>query len=60
VSDAITAVADDGSATIAIDVDSTPVANGDPATWAEGENIVTITVTSGSEIAEYKVYVTKS
>ena len=56
----ITAVAMDGEATIAIDVDETPVANGAAATWAEGENIVTVTVTSGTETEVYTVAVTKS
>jgi hypothetical protein len=56
----ITAVAMDGEATIAIDVDETPVENGAAATWAVGENIVTVTVTSGSETEVYTVAVTKS
>ena len=37
----------------------TPVVNGAAATWAEGANIVTINVTSGTETETYVVTVTK-
>lgn len=57
---AITAVAMDGEATIEIDVDDTPVANGASATWAEGANEVSVVVTSGGETETYTVVVTKS
>lgn len=56
----ITAVAMDGEATIAIDVDDTPVANGAAAAWADGANEVSIVVTSGGETETYTVVVTKS
>ncbi|HBV86888.1 MAG TPA: phage major capsid protein [Desulfosporosinus sp.] len=56
----ITAVAKDGEATIEILNGETPVANGAAATWATGENTVTITVTSGTETETYTVIVTKS
>ena len=57
---AITAVAMDGEATIEIDVDETPVANGAAATWAEGANEVSVVVTSAGETETYTVVVTKS
>lgn len=55
----ITAVAKAG-ATIAIDVDGTPVDNGKTATWTDGENTVTITVTYKTVTAKYTVVVTYS
>lgn len=60
-SDTITAVAEDENADITIDVDSTPVVNGEAATWVEGVNLVTIKVEIVDvETAYYKVWVTKS
>lgn len=56
---AITATPTDEDATVAIDVDDTTVVSGASATWAEGENIVTITVTNGDEEIIYTVTVTK-
>lgn len=56
----ITATAAKTDATVAIDVDGTPVASGAAATWALGENIVTITVTFGTTTKTYTVTVTKS
>lgn len=56
----ITAVAKDGEATIVIKNGETPVANGAAATWAAGENTLTVTVTSGTETETYTVIVTKS
>ena len=56
----ITAVSMDGEATIEILNGETPVVNGTAATWATGENIVTINVTSGTETETYTVTVTKS
>ena len=56
----ITAVAMNGEATIAILNGSTPVVNGAAATWAAGENTVTITVTIGEASETYTVTVTKS
>lgn len=56
----ITAVAEDGGATIAIDVDGVTVTNGNPATWAAGLNHVVITVTNGADVAKYYIFVTAS
>ena len=56
----VTAVAKDGDATIEILNGSTPVTNGTAATWADGENILTINVTSGEETETYTITVTKS
>lgn len=55
----ITAVAKDGEATIVIKNGETTVANGAAATWAAGENTLTVTVTSGTETETYTVTVTK-
>lgn len=55
----ITAVAMDGEATIEIVAGETPVENGAAITWTQNdENVVTITVTSGSETETYTVVVT--
>jgi HK97 family phage major capsid protein len=56
----VTAVAMDGESTIEILNGETPVANGAAATWATGENTLTINVTSGAETETYTVIVTKS
>lgn len=56
----ITAVAKDSQATIVIKNGETPVTNGQAATWADGANTLTITVTSGAEEETYTVIVTKS
>ncbi len=56
----ITAIAKDGDATIEILNGTTPVTNGTAATWADGENTLTINVTSGNETETYTVTVTKS
>lgn len=56
----VTATAVDADATIAITVGATSVTNGQAATWEIGENILTVTVTSGSETKTYTVTVTKS
>jgi HK97 family phage major capsid protein len=56
----ITAIPKDGEATIEITNGATPVVNGAAATWATGENIVTIEVTSGTETETYTVIVTKT
>ena len=55
----ITATPMDGEATITIDVDDIPVANGAAATWQAGANIVTIEVAVGGETETYTVTVTK-
>jgi hypothetical protein len=56
--DTIDVVADSGDAEIAIDVDDTPVTNGEDATWSEGANTLTVEVTVGAEVVEYIVEVT--
>lgn len=56
----ISAVAMNGEATIEILNGVTPVVNGAAATWATGENIVTINVTIGATTETYTVTVTKS
>lgn len=56
----ITAVAKDGEATIAIEVNDAAHTNGTSATWGEGANTVEVTVTSGTETETYTVTVTKS
>jgi HK97 family phage major capsid protein len=56
----ITVVAMDGEAEITILNGETPVLNGAAATWAEGPNVLTITVEIGGETEEYTVNVTKS
>lgn len=58
----IRAVPADAGATVEISVGSVPVANGSAATWAAGENTVTVKVTAanGSTTKTYTVTVTKS
>lgn len=58
----ITATPSDAGAHIDILLGEASVDNGSPATWAEGENTVTITVTAadGTTTKEYTVTVTKS
>jgi hypothetical protein len=56
----ITAVAKDSEATIVIKNGETVVENGAAATWAEGENTLTVDVTVGGETERYTVIVTKS
>ncbi len=56
----VTATATDSGATIAITNGSTPVTNGTAATWTDGENTLTVTVTNGTESKTYTVTVTKS
>ena len=51
-------VAGPAGASFVIDVDGVPVDNGDPATWTEGLNVVTIASTVGSDVATYIVLVT--
>lgn len=57
---AITVTPVDEEATIEIDVDGTPVVNGASATWADGINVVTVNITSGTETEKYTIEVTKS
>lgn len=57
---AITAVAVDPLATIAITANEEAVTNGEPITWQAGENIVKIIVTNGDKTKTYTITVTKS
>lgn len=57
--DAISAVPTMGS-TVTVKVGSTRVQNGGSATWAEGENVVSVTVNNGKTSKVYTVTVTKS
>ena len=56
----ITATALEVESTITILNGETPVENGTAATWEDGENTVSITVTNGNETKTYTVLVTKS
>lgn len=55
----VNASAKDSSAVISIKNGDTAVENGSSATWSEGENTLTVTVTNGSAIKNYTVTVTK-
>ena len=55
----VTVTAADAGATIAITNGSAPVTNGQSATWAEGENTLTIAVSNGGTTKTYTVTVTK-
>lgn len=57
---AITVIPMDGEAEIVIMNGETEVTNGSAATWAEGENTVTVEVSIGGETETYTVVVTKS
>ena len=56
----VTATAADADATIAIAVGDTAVTNGQSATWVEGANTLTVSVTKGNSTKTYTVTVTKS
>ena len=56
----ITATPEDEKATVAILNGETPVENGTAATWTDGANNVSITVTNGSANKVYSVTVTKT
>ena len=56
----ITATPEDEDAAVTILNGETPVTNGSAATWQEGANTVTITVTNGAAEEVYTVTVTKS
>lgn len=58
--DTITAVAKTGTDTVAILNGETPVTSGEAATWATGDNDVTVSVTRGTTVYEYDITVTKS
>ena len=56
----VTAVATNPDASIVIKVGETVVENGESATWAAGENTLTVKVTLGALTKTYTVTVTKS
>lgn len=56
----VTAAASDSDAVIEIKNGTTTVTNGASATWASGENVLTIKVTNGTASKTYTVTVTKS
>jgi len=58
--DKVTATATDENAEVVIMLGETEVENGGDATWADGENELTITVTNETASKEYTVTVTKS
>lgn len=59
-SDKITAAAEDAGATVEIKNGNTTVQNAGAATWAAGENTVTVTVKNGGNSKVYTIVVTKS
>ena len=56
----VTATCEDEDATVSIQNGETAVTSGTSATWNEGENALTITVTKGEVSTVYTVTVTKS
>ena len=58
-SDVVTAVAADENATVEINLGIAPVESGESATWQDGENTLTVTVTNGDEETVYTVTVAK-
>lgn len=56
----VTVAADDPDATVQILLNGAEIANGSSATWAAGENTLTVIVTKGSASKTYTVTVTKS
>lgn len=58
-SNKVTATATDETATITILNGETPVNNGSNASWEEGENVLTITVSQNGASTVYTVTVTK-
>lgn len=55
----VTATPTDDTAEVAILVGETPVENGSSASWAEGENTLTVTVTGTTDETVYTVTVTR-
>lgn len=55
----ITATAEASYATVEIASEDATIASDGTATWAAGDNVVTITVTDGDESETYTVTVTK-
>jgi hypothetical protein len=58
-SNKVTATPTDEDATVEILVGETEIENGSNASWEEGENTLTITVTNGTEETVYTVTVTR-
>ena len=56
----VTATAEDSNAVVTIMLGDAEIENGTAATWAEGENTLTITVANGDAVKTYTVAVTKS
>lgn len=56
----VTATPTDENATVVITLGESQIQNGTSATWAVGENVLTITVTNGTSETIYIVTVTKS
>lgn len=56
----VTAAAEDPEAAVQILLNGAEIANGSSATWAAGENTLTVIVTKGSATKTYTVTVTKS
>ena len=56
----VTATPSDENATVTIMLGDTEITNGESATWAAGENTLTITVENAGESQTYTVTVTKS
>ena len=59
-SNKVTATATDPAAEITIMLGDTEITNGSNASWAEGENELTITVSGGAPDTVYTVTVTRS
>lgn len=58
--DTVTVMAADSGASVSVTNGSAPVANGSAATWSDGANTLTITVTNGAVTKTYTVTVTKT
>ena len=56
----VTATPTDPGATVKIMLGTTEIENASSATWAEGENVLTITVSGGAPDTVYTVTVTAS
>ena len=59
-SNTVTATSSDPYASISIMLGETEIENGSAATWGEGDNVLTITVSGGAPDTTYTVTVTKS
>lgn len=56
--DTLSSTADHGDAVIVMEVDAVGVDEGNDATWEEGDNVLIVEVTVGTEVVEYNVLVT--